>query len=100
MIDIPVIRISQRELQDKFNANEGGYPQRMNELRKVCSYDQPASPRSRQPHGTRSRIDKFYDGETLVMVVHYFRKPDGTLGAWGRYDPKKLLVDGVLYWTK
>jgi hypothetical protein len=100
MIGIPVRMVSQRELQDKFNANEGGYPQRMNELRKVCSYDELAHPKSRQIRGTRSKVDKFYDGNTLVLVVHYFRKPDGTLGGSGRYDPKKLLVNGVLYWAQ
>ena len=33
------------------------------------------------------------------MVLHYFKKPDGELGGCGKYDPKKLLVDGVLYWA-
>ncbi len=95
----PLIRISQRELQDKFNRNDGGYPEQMNDLRKVCSYDEPAHPNSGQVPHTRSQIDKFFDGGTLVLGVHYFKRPDGKLGGSGKYDPKKLLVDGVLYWT-
>jgi hypothetical protein len=100
MIDLPIVKISQRELQDKFNRNDGGSPLRMDSLRKECTYDQPAHPRSGQVAGARSRIDKFFDGDQLVIVVHYFLKPDGTLGWSGKYDPKKLLISGVLYWSQ
>ena len=96
---IPTVRITERELQNKFNADEGGYPSRMNELRKVNTYDELANPRSGQPRGTRSKIDKYYDQDQLVIVVHYFSRPDGSLGGCGKYDPKKLLVDGVLYYA-
>lgn len=99
MNNVPCIKVPQRQLRDKFNANEGGYPKRMQELRKVTTYDQPASPKSGQAIGTRSRIDKYYDSQQLVMVLHYFLRPDGSLGGSGKYDPKKLLIDGVLYWT-
>jgi hypothetical protein len=54
----------------------------------------------RRECGTLSNVDKYYDLDQLVMVVHYFRRPDGSLGGSGKYDPKKLLVDGVLYWTE
>ena len=77
MKGIPIIRISQRELQDKFNRNDGGYPEQMNDLCKVCSYDEPAHPNSGQVPHTRSQIDKFFDGGTLVLGVHYFKRPDG-----------------------
>jgi hypothetical protein len=33
------------------------------------------------------------------MLLHCFVKPDGRLGASGKMDPKRLLVDGVYYYT-
>lgn len=60
-----------------------------------------------------SRISKLLDSETVEIVsemvsyrnqdgreiarVHQFRRPDGSLAASGKPDPKRLLQDGVLY---
>lgn len=63
----------------------------------VCTYDQPASPKSHQVPGTRSKIYKYFDGYDPVMVLHCFERPDGTLGGSGKMDPKRLLVNGVVY---
>jgi hypothetical protein len=30
-------------------------------------------------------------------MVHQYLQPDGTLGASGQPDPKRLLHDGILY---
>jgi hypothetical protein len=95
---IPIVRISKRELQGKFNRNEGGYPARIGELRCERIYDEPASPKSNQLPGTRSVIDKYYDGADPVMWLHSFIKPDGRLGASGKPDPKRLLAGGVMYY--
>jgi hypothetical protein len=32
------------------------------------------------------------------MVVHRYLLPDGTMGASGQFDPKMLLIDGILYY--
>ena len=32
-----------------------------------------------------------------VMTLQYFLRPDGTLGASGKLDPKELLVGNVMY---
>src|ERR1700689_2172959 len=50
------VRITCRQLQDKFNNNEGGYPAQIDSLSSVCIYDQPASLKSRQTPGTRSKV--------------------------------------------
>ena len=92
------VRITQRELQDKFNNNEGGYPERIDSLPCVCIYDEPANLKSRQPPGTRSKLYKYFDGYKGVMWLHCFERPDGTLGGSGKMDPKRLLVDGVEYY--
>jgi hypothetical protein len=57
-----------------------------------------ASPRSKQPLGTRSNVYKYFDGETSVMVLHCFVLRSGELGASGKMDPKRLLVDGISYY--
>jgi len=49
-----------------------------------------------EPPGTRSQIIYYYDAEgEPVAVVHQYLRPDGSLGASGRPDPKQLLIDGV-----
>src|ERR1022692_4504349 len=93
------IRISENELRGKFNGNEGGYPARRASLKVRRVYDEPASPMSKQEPGTRSIVDSYYDDDDRkVMTLHYFLKPDGTLGGSGRPDPKELMVDGIMYY--
>ena len=85
-------------MQDKFNNNEGGYPAQIDSLSSVCIYDQPASLKSRQTPGTRSKVYKYFDGYNAVMWLHCYERPDGALGGSGKMDPKRLLVNGVEYY--
>jgi hypothetical protein len=78
--------------------NEGGYPGKIDLLIRVCIYNEPAHPQSRQLSGTRSKVYKYFDGNLPVMVLHCFERPDGTLGGSGKMDPKRLYVDGVYYY--
>jgi hypothetical protein len=91
------IRISEREIQDKFNRNEGGYPLRIWMLPNECVYDEPANPRSNQPPGTRSKVYKFRERGTTVMVIHFFELPDGSIGGSGKYDPQQMLIGDTIY---
>lgn len=51
-----------------------------------------------EPMGTRSQIVFYYDLEkNFVAVVHQYMRPDGTIGASGKPDPKKLFHQGRLY---
>jgi hypothetical protein len=97
MKHLPNVKITAKELQRKFNSNEGGYPAKIRSLRTRCIYDKPASPKSRQPPDTRSQVHEYFDGCLSVMIVHYFVLPSGKLGASGMMDPKRLLVDGIYY---
>jgi hypothetical protein len=99
MIQISRIRITEREIQRKFNQNEGGYPAQIANLRRVCIYNQLAHQNSKQEPGTRSILDMYYDKESgqKVMTLHYFLKPDGTFGGSGKYDPKELLIGSTMY---
>ena len=93
------VRITEPELQYKFNCNEGGYPSKIDSLRKENTYYELARPQSGQPVGTMSVVDKYWDGELPVMVLHWFELPSGHLGASGLLDPKRLLVLRVSYFT-
>jgi hypothetical protein len=98
MTDTPRTRISERDLRDKFNNNEGGYPSKIATLLKRTIYNELASPKSSQVPGTRSIVDRYYnEAGQPVMTLHHFLKPDGTLGGSGKMDPKELLVDGTIY---
>ena len=60
----------------------------------------PAAPEYGQPPGTESRYVGYIDraGEKLAEA-HYFRCPDGSIGASGRIDPKIVLHQGTLYFV-
>jgi len=51
-----------------------------------------------EPYCTRSQLISYVDtGGTEVARVHQYVRPDGTIGASGRPDPKRLLEGGILY---
>lgn len=58
---------------------------------------QPNPPPGGMPPGTRSQIMAYLDGGVQVAIVHRYLKPDGTLGASRLPDPKRLLINGLLY---
>lgn len=57
------------------------------------------SPKSYQgPTGTRTQYIRYTDSNgTLIVEFHRFLRPDGTLGATGKPDPKKLRVGKELW---
>jgi hypothetical protein len=81
--------------------NQGRYWERVQagELRqRVLKDAHPSPPRAPEPICTRSQTVAYVDTQgTRVAIVHQYLRADGTLGASGRPDPKRLLVDGVLY---
>lgn len=86
--------------------NERGYAARVasGELQaRILKDRHPSAPRARVPHCTRSQSIAYLDANgDEVAMVHQYLQPNGTLGGSGRPDPKRLLVDGVLYvawWT-
>lgn len=81
--------------------NEGGYLERVQtgSLRAVILEDRhPALPKANEPHCTHSQIISYRDaGDNEIARVHQYLRPDGSLGASGKPDPKRLLHQGVLY---
>ena len=51
-----------------------------------------------EPPGTRGQLVRYSDhnGRWVVEVFQYLR-PDGTIGASGRPDPKRLRLGGKIY---
>lgn len=96
----PIVRISEDEMRRIFN--EERYYERTleGELTAIVKAVRPASviEPDRIPAGSISQEVRYYDeNNNEVARVHQYIKPDGTIGAWGRPDPKRLLHNGTLY---
>lgn len=76
--------------------NDGQFFERMQrgELRARIDRDNPAS-LGGQP--VRTQSVSYLDGATIVAVVHQYLRPDGSLAASGKPDPKLVVVDGTEY---
>lgn len=46
---------------------------------------------------TRNKMFRFQTDGVTVLMIHFFVKPDFSLGASGKFDPKYLVVHGVGY---
>lgn len=94
-------RITSAELREIFNRDRLWERAQSGEFaEQVLRAGHPAPALSGEPHCTQSQIVAYLlpDG-TKVATVHQYMRPDGTLGASGRPDPKALVKDGVLYFA-
>src|SRR2546426_702993 len=91
--------VSPRELRDLFNAPDGGNRLKRGELIADVVRDRhPSSPKANVPYCTRSQLIVYRDAAGReVATVHQYLRPDGTLGASGLPDPKRLVTGGYLY---
>src|SRR5947207_1701114 len=83
--------VSARTIQRRFNA-AGCWGRATNgDLRtRVISERHPSRPKAQEPFCTRSQIIAYYERDgTPVALVHQYLRPDGTIGASGRPDPKR-----------
>ena len=54
--------------------------------------------RVNQPTGTRSQVIRYVDANgKWVLVAHRYQHPDGTIGASGRLDPKRLRIGNTIF---
>lgn len=94
-----VKRVSAPTLQSAFNKSQ--YPQMIEDGALTAVYLSNRllpEPRPFQgPKGTRSQTIRYVDstGEWLVEIHQYLR-PDGTLGASGKQDPKRMKINGLI----
>lgn len=96
----PVKEVTEVIIQQKFNKKKYYDKTLTGEITtKIIRNSHKRVPPEGEPICTRSQMVKYYsrDGE-VVAVVHQYLRPDGTIGASGKPDPKKLyLTDEILY---
>jgi hypothetical protein len=52
----------------------------------------------REPNGTESQMVEFHNKwGMLICIAHQYLRPDGTIGASGKRDPKYLRVGSTVY---
>src|SRR5258708_16640403 len=94
-----IVRITISEMQKRFN--EGGYWERLKTgeyTALVRESRHPALKAAHQPHCTLSQMISYVDTDANeVARVHQYLRPDGTIGASGKPDPKRLLDGKTLY---
>lgn len=96
----PMRRVTPEQLRKMFN--EGNYYHRSRRgefVRHVLESDH-APPLADEPFCTLSQIIAYWDrqGKEIARVHRYIR-PDGTMGASGLEEPKRLLHEGILYFV-
>lgn len=81
--------------------NKGRYWQRAQSgalRQRIRRNGHPSPPLAPEPVCTRSQTVSYLDNSGReVALVHQYVRSDGTLGASGKPDPKRLYENGVLY---
>jgi len=80
--------------------NDGRYWEQVQagELTAVLMEERMAPSSAGQPPGTRSQMISYRDvSDKEIARVHQYLKPDGTVGASGKPDPKRLLINDTLF---
>ena len=94
---MPPLRVSPEEIRRLFNENSYWERARKGEFTTVLLRGHHRSPPG-EPFCTHSQMISYRDQSGReVALVHQYLRPDGSLGASGQPDPKRLLHMGVLY---
>ena len=95
---IEFLRVEATRLQQLFNEGQFWERTKSGELQaKVLEDRHPTLTLANEPFCTRSQMVSYLDGAKEVARVHQYLRMDGTIGASGKPDPKRLFVDGMLY---
>jgi hypothetical protein len=89
-------RVSQAYLNAEFN--EHHWEDRLKSLRPVLYYSQPTPMETREPGGTLTIGQEYYDNGVLIALVFHYQRPDGSIGASGKRSPKMLLIGGIIHY--
>jgi hypothetical protein len=97
-----IVRTTVQDLQRRFN--EGKYWERLRkgEYTAVLLEDRhPSLIAANEPFCTRSQMVSYIDrNNNEIARVHQYLRPDGSIGASGKPDPKRLLEGNMLYRLK
>jgi len=85
-------------MRERFNNGRYWERTQTGELTAVVIEDRhPSLMAANEPFCTRSQMVSYRDGLAEVARVHQYLRADGTIGASGRPDPKRIYENGVLY---
>jgi hypothetical protein len=95
----PIQRVTAQALRQMFNS--GGYLTQVTSgtlIEVVLRDAHPTPPRAPEPICTRSQEVSYMDANgTEICRVHQYLRTDGTIGASGMPDPKRILAGGIIY---
>lgn len=92
------VEVSPDQLRGMFNADRIEARAASGELAVVVLVSRDARAELKMPPGTKSQRIAYVDVlGNHVAVAHRYLRPDDTLAASGRPDPKGLVRDGILY---
>ena len=91
------VKLSANELRKRFNRDV--QPRIDKGLYQLNVYEQhPADPQYNQPVGTISTMFEVVDQHGhVVALAHVFVLPDGSYGAGGKLDPKRIRAGKTTY---
>jgi hypothetical protein len=94
-------RVTASELRHLFNAGKYWERAQAQEFRQIVKKDaHPSPPKAPVPVCTRSQLIVYTDSRGhMIAMVHQYLQPDGTIGAGGRPDPKRLRVGDTVYYV-
>lgn len=83
--------VSSRIIREEFNLRQYYQLAQSGEVQQVVRKSRHCRrPPTGSPHCTHSQIVVYYLRGQMVALVHQYLHPDGTLGASGLPDPKRL----------
>jgi hypothetical protein len=91
--------VDARELRRLFQVEAIEQREANGELTAKVTYSKHVDPPLEfEPLCTHSRRKAFFNlNRKKVAEVHYYERPDGSIGASGSLDPKEIVHQGVLY---
>ncbi len=70
-------------------------------LLEVVTSEGTPRPEAKEPPGTRSQRVEYWEPAEgrlcKVATIHRYLRPDGTLGASGKPDPKRVFYEGEIF---
>jgi hypothetical protein len=98
MTQLPVKRVTKAILRQEFNQRQFYQKMLSGELIAFVKRNNHCSPPPiGEPDCTHTQTVLYYNLDNeLVAIVHQYRRPDGTLGASGLPDPKKLVLEDCI----
>jgi hypothetical protein len=96
---ITIRRVTAKEMCEIFNSGQYWERVRAGEFFAVLLEDRhPSLTLANEPFCTRSQMVSYRDSSgNEVARVHQYLRVDGTLGASGLPDPKRILKEGTLF---